>query len=222
MKNISISSELKSKCPSLIIGAISAKVENSKFNKELWKEINQFCTQLQATNSTEDIKQHIVIEATRKAYKACGKEPSRYRPSSESLQRRVIKRNPLYQINTLVDLVNYASLVHRHSIGGFDESNIIGDNLCIGIGEKDEEYIGIGRGPLNIENLPVLRDSIGGIGTPTSDHERTSLQITTQNILCIVNGYEGNLQSVKNDILHIEKLLINYAKATDVQIKYIY
>lgn len=221
MKNISISSELKSKCPDLIIGALSAKVENSKFNKELWKEINQFCTQLQATNSTEDIKKHMVIEATRKAYKVCGKEPSRYRPSGESLQRRVIKGHPLYQINTLVDIINYASLVHRHSIGGFDESNIIGDNLCIGIGYPQEKYIGIGRGKLNIENMPVLRDNLGGIGTPTSDHERTSMQIETNTILCVVNGYEGNLQNVQNDILHIKELLLKYAKATDIQIKYI-
>lgn len=221
MKNISISSELKAKCPSLIIGVLSAHVENSKFNKELWNEINQFSTQLQNTNSTEDIKNHKVIESTRKAYKACGKDPSRYRPSSESLQRRVIKGQDLYQINTLVDLVNYASLVHRHSIGGFDESNILGENLCIGIGLKNEEYLGIGRGKLNIENLPVLRDNIGGIGTPTSDHERTSMQLNTQKILCVVNGYEGNIETVQQDILHLRELLLQYANATNIQIQYI-
>ena len=82
---------------------------------------------------------------------------------------------PLYQIDTLVDLINLVSLRTGHSIGGFDTDKIQGTHLELGIGKAGEPFEGIGRGVLNIEGLPVYRDSFGGIGTPTSDHERTKM-----------------------------------------------
>lgn len=68
----------------------------------------------------EDIKHQPVIFATREAYKRCGKDPGRYRPSAEALRRRLMRGIPLYQIDTLVDLINLVSLRTGHSIGGFD------------------------------------------------------------------------------------------------------
>jgi len=67
----------------------------------------------------EDIKKQPVIAATREAYKRCGKDPGRYRPSAEALRRRLMRGIALYQIDTLVDLINLVSLRTGHSIGGF-------------------------------------------------------------------------------------------------------
>ena len=101
--------------------------------------------------TTDSIKLIPAIQATRQAYKKCGKDPSRYRPSSEALCRRILRGIPLYQIDTLVDLINLASIYSGHSIGGFDRDKIQGDRLVLGIGKAGEPYEGIGRGELNIE-----------------------------------------------------------------------
>ena len=98
----------------------------------------------------------------------------------------------LYQINTVVDLINLISISSGYSIGGFDADKIVGDQLTLGIGKADEPFEGIGRGILNIEGLPVYRDEIGGIGTPTSDNERTKLAEESSHLLMIVNAYPGS------------------------------
>lgn len=90
-------------------------------------------------------------------------DPGRYRPSAEALRRRLMRGIPLYQIDTLVDLINLVSLRTGHSIGGFDADKIQGNHLELGIGKAEEPFEGIGRGILNIEGLPVYRDSFGGI-----------------------------------------------------------
>ena len=106
----------------------------------------------------EDIKLQPAIAATREAYKRCGKDPGRYRPSAEALRRRLMRGIPLYQIDTLVDLINLVSLRTGYSIGGFDADKIQGKTLELGIGKSGEPFEGIGRGILNIEGLPVYRD----------------------------------------------------------------
>lgn len=149
---------------------------------------------------------------SREAYKRCGKDPGRYRPSAEALRRRLMRGIPLYQIDTLVDLINLVSLRTGHSIGGFDADKIQGTHLELGIGKAGEPFEGIGRGVLNIEGLPVYRDSFGGIGTPTSDHERTKMDLGTTHILAIVNGYNGK-DGLQEAVEMIQTLLRNYTES---------
>ena len=125
----------------------------------------------------------------------------------------------LYQIDTLVDLINLVSLHTGHSIGGFDADEIQGTDLELGIGRAEELFEGIGRGMLNIEGLPVYRDRIGGIGTPTSDHERTKMKLETRHILAIVNGYNGQ-EGLKEAAEMILELLEKYATSTSGTIQY--
>lgn len=101
-------------------------------------------------------KDMTTIHATREAYKKCGKDPSRYRPSGEALCRRILRGISLYQIDTLVDLINLVSIRFGYSIGGFDADKIVGDALVLGIGKAGEPYEGIGRGELNIEGMACL------------------------------------------------------------------
>jgi DNA/RNA-binding domain of Phe-tRNA-synthetase-like protein len=151
------------------------------------------------------------IAATRRVYKACGKDPSRYRPASEALIRRVLQGKELYQLNTLVDLVNLASIAYGYSIGGFDADKFEGDTLTLGIGREGEPYEGIGRGMINIHGLPVYRDAKGGVGTPTSDNERTKISDTTTHLVVLINGYDGNEQRVRENATYIQDLLRRYS-----------
>ena len=219
MYNITISEEIKNACPIFKGAAIYAKVTNTAFCEGLWEEINAFAKELTSTTQPEDIKQQPAIAATREVYKRCGKDPSRYRPSAEALRRRLMRGIDLYQIDTLVDLINLVSLRTGYSIGGFDADKIQGINLELGVGRAEEPFEGIGRGVLNIEGLPVYRDAIGGIGTPTSDHERTKMDLGTQHILAIVNGYNGQ-EGLPEAAGMIQELLKKYASSDGGEIIY--
>ena len=124
---------------------------------------------------------------------------------------------PLYQIDTLVDLINLVSIRYGYSIGGFDADKFEGDTLTLGIGKADEPYEGIGRGMLNIEGMPVYRDAIGGVGTPTSDHERTKLGLDTTHLLTIINGYSGK-EGLQEAAGYMIELLKEFASAEDVEL----
>lgn len=211
--NLTVSQELKSHCPEYRGAAVYAEVTNTPYCEGLWQEINDFTQELRAAETTEGIKQQPAIAATREAYKRCGKDPSRYRPSAEALRRRLLRGLELYRIDTLVDLINLVSLRTGYSIGGFDADKIQGTDLCLGVGHAEEPFEGIGRGVLNIEGLPVFRDAVGGIGTPTSDNERTKMDVRTRHILAIINGYDGNLERLQEAALMTQELLQKYASS---------
>ena len=207
---ITVSNEIKQCCPQFRGAAVYAPVHNTNFCQGLWDEINAFDAELKASSKIEDIKHQPVIAATREAYKRCGKDPARYRPSAEALRRRLMRDIPLYQIDTLVDIINLVSLRTGYSIGGFDADQIVGTSIELGIGKPEEPFEGIGRGVLNIEGLPVYRDALGGIGTPTSDHERTKMTLETTHILALVNGY-GGMEGLEEAAQMIQELLVKYA-----------
>lgn len=208
--NIIVSEDIRQRCPEFVGAAVIASIRNSSHDDALWAEINGFIADYRQRFTVDSIKEMPSIEATRTAYRRCGKDPSRYRPSGEALVRRTLKGNELYQVNTVVDLINLASIAYGYSIGGFDFDKIEGETLTLGIGREGEPYEGIGRGVLNIAGLPVYRDAVGGIGTPTSDHERTKLTLETKTLLTIVNGYDGNRENVLACAEFIQALLCKY------------
>ncbi len=208
---ITISPELHAACPRFVGTAVLATFENSPHSDALWQEIDRFLDSYRSLLTIDSIKEMPSIQATRQAYKRLGKDPSRYRPSGEALVRRALQGKELYQIDTAVDLINLASIAYGYSIGGFDADKIQGESLCLGVGREGEPYEGIGRGPLNIASLPVYRDAVGGIGTPTSDHERTKLELSSRRLLAIVNGYDGNREQTTACAQYIQELLKKYA-----------
>ncbi|MDR1003663.1 MAG: hypothetical protein LBL97_01445 [Prevotellaceae bacterium] len=219
MIRITLSDAIRQACPVFHGAAVYAAVTNTSRNEALWEEIALFTQTLTATSRLEEIKLQPAIAATREAYRRCGKDPGRYRPSAEALRRRLLRGIPLYQIDTLVDLINLVSLRTGYSIGGFDADKIAGAHLELGVGRAGEPFEAIGRGLLNIEGLPVYRDAAGGIGTPTSDHERTKMDMDTRHILAIVNGYGGEA-GLKEAAEMIRQLLRKYAASDGGSILY--
>ena len=220
MFQLTLSPELTSRCPEYRGAAVYAEVSNTSFCEGLWQEIDAFTQELRAHETADSIKQQPAIAATREAYRRLGKDPSRYRPSAEALRRRLLRGLELYRIDTLVDLINLVSLRTGYSIGGFDADKIQGVDLCLGVGQAGEPFEGIGRGPLNIEGLPVWRDTLGGIGTPTSDHERTKMDVGTRHILAIINGYDGDENRLREAAEMTQELLRRYAGSDGGEVAY--
>ena len=211
--NIIVSQEIEQVCPRFVGAAVEAQVVNSEYCAALWDEIHEWEERFRRELTTESLKELTSIAATRRVYKACGKDPSRYRPASEALIRRMLQGKELYQKDTLVDLVNLASIAYGYSIGGFDADCFVGDTLTLGIGREGEPYEGIGRGLLNIQGLPVYRDAQGGVGTPTSDNERTKMTLATRHLVVLINGYDGNRQRVSENAEYIQTLLRKYCES---------
>lgn len=210
---IIVSDEIETVCPTFVGACVEAQVENTPYCQELWDEIDALGEKYKQTLTTESLKEMSGIAATRRVYRACGKDPSRYRPASEALIRRMLQGKKLYQIDTLVDLVNLASIAYGYSIGGFDADKFEGETLTLGVGKAGEPYEGIGRGMINIDGLPVYRDEKGGVGTPTSDNERTKMELKTTHLVVLINGYDGNEQHVRENAVFIQELLRKYCKS---------
>lgn len=212
---------VKSAAPELTVLFVEADVVNGPTDDDLWAEIERASEYIRSKYAMDQIRHRPAIDATRAMYKACGKDPNRYRPSAESLCRRAVKGLDLYRTDSVVDLINLISMVSGHSIGGFDAGKIDGDALTLGVGEVGEPYEAIGRGSLNIAGLPVFRDAAGGIGTPTSDNERTKLSADTRRLVMTINMYGAG--DIDADEVHAmtERLLRTYAKADNITFKMI-
>ncbi len=216
MGTVYISEELKQRVPELRLACINCVVEVQQKNEDLWEEIKKKIITIAAETKVEQISHMPAINSSRIAYKACGKDPARYRLSAEALLRRVIKRKELYQVNNVVDLLNLVSISSGYSIGGYDADKIKGD-VAFGIGTGEEVYIGIGRGELNIEFLPVFRDDTGAFGSPTSDSLRTAVSEETRHFFMIIIDFGGGDLQMATEMA--VALLKKYANAESIEIK---
>ena len=199
---------------------LEADVVNSETPAELTQEINRLAESMKAVMEIPDINRRPAIAATRAAYKRFGKDPNRYRPSQEQMSRRLLKGLGLYTVNALVDAGNLLSLKSGCSIGVFDRDKIKGDTLTWSIGQAGEPYEGIGRGPLNIEGLPLIRDAEGGIGSPTSDNARTAVDLSTRRIVVTVHCF-GDEMPPDEIIAEASRLFSTYASATNLSTRVI-
>ena len=216
MINIQIDERILAACPETRIGLISATVVNEPTCDTLWAEIEAAAEDIRQRYQLLEINQRPAIASTRHLYRSLGKDPSRYRVSSEALCRRIIRGLGIYRLTTLIDVVNLVSIKSGYAISGLDGDRIVGDTLTMGVGRSDEEYHGIGRGILNIEGMPVYRDAMGPIATPTSDEERTKFTEQTVKAQININAFAPEMP-VEEAVQWMASLLEKYAHATDIE-----
>ena len=216
MIKVEIDPRILAACPLMQIGLLSADVVNGDTCDELWQEIECEAEVIKRRYELLAINQRPAIAATRKLYKALGKDPGRYRVASEALCRRIVRELGLYRLTTLIDVVNLVSIKSGYPISGLDADKIVGDTLTMGVGEKDEPYYGIGRGLLNIEGMPVYRDAQGGIATPTSDEERTKFTVETTRVQININAFAPEMP-LDETLTWTASLLEKYANATNIE-----
>ncbi len=217
MISLAISDALKTRVPELTLSCIECDVLVQEENPDLWGAMDDKVEEVAAVLKVEEISRMPAIASTRRGYRACGKDPARYRPSAEALLRRTVQGKGLFRVNNVVDLLNLVSLSTGFSIGGYDAEKIAGD-VTFGIGEENEPYEGIGRGALNIGSLPVFRDSLGAFGSPTSDSSRTSVTNSTRRFLMVIIDF-GASQQLQSATEMAVNLLGMYADAERVEVR---
>lgn len=218
MKEIKINEELYKICKNINLGCIyyNTKVESS--DKEFWDYLDsKVITNIQNTISLENLSEQSNIKESREAYKNIGKDPSRYRISSEALIRRILQGKGLYKINNVVDVNNLISIESKYSVGSYDIEKL-GDNLEFRIGKTNEQYKGIGKEFINIENLPVFSDKTGAYGSPTSDSERAMITSNSKEILTVIISFSGK-NGLEETIKKATEDLIKFANAKNVVTK---
>lgn len=210
-----IDKQLKEEC-NVNLGCIFYKTNVIKTNKELWEYIEkEVINNVKEMFNLENLTEQINIKTSRKAYKALGKEPSRYRVSSEALIRRILQGKGLYRINNVVDTNNLISIETGYSVGSYDLENLHG-NINFRIGNIGEKYQGIGKEMINIENLPVFADDFGAYGSPTSDSTRAMITENSKYILTVLISFNG-MKDLEESIDIAKKYLTKYADAEDIR-----
>lgn len=214
MKEMQVEQNLKKKC-NINLGCIFYNTDVIKNNKNLWEHIeNKSILEIKNEYTLENLKSQINIKTSREAYLTLGKEPSRYRVSSEALIRRILQGKGLYKINNVVDTNNLISIETGYSVGSYDLQNLKG-NIQLRIGKKGESYKGIGKETINVENLPVFADELGAFGSPTSDSTRAMITGASKEILTVLISFNGTVGLEKSVDL-AKSYLQKYANAQNI------
>lgn len=187
---IIIDDKINEKCNKVAIGSIEAYVRVTENNEKLWNIIDEKAKKIENSVPVKTINTIKNIANSRAAYKSFGKDPSRYRLSSEALYRRIARGIGLYRVNNVVDINNLISLNSAYSVGTYDLDKISGD-IHFTIAEEGETYAGIGKGELNISNLPVFYDDKGKFGSTTSDSIRAMITTDSKHILMNIISFNG-------------------------------
>lgn len=180
--------------------------------KELEIEVQKVCPTL------EDVLKVPLIDEARNAYRTLGKDPSRYKVASESLLRRIVKDRGLYLINNAVDAGNALSIILKRNTAVLDYDKIVGD-VIIRKGRTDDLFFGIGRGKLNVSNIPVYVDEVGPFGSSTSDSERTMITNKTKKLLVFVVCF--SYTEVDKAIEITKEIYEKYVNAKNIQFKHV-
>ncbi len=156
------------------------------------------------------------LNITRALYQKIGLDPTKTRPSSEALLRRVLKGNPIYQINSLVDTCNYCSLQLLLSLGLYDVSKIVG-SVQLRLGRENEGYEGIRKEFINVNERLTLADELGPFGNPSADSARTMItEKTTDALFVIFVPADYRADELQNNVAFIEEKVKQYHKCETI------
>ena len=217
MIKVTIDAKLKAKCPRTALACVTAHVVAGASPAALLQEMKTRENEIQKLPFPRGVLESMQVETARKAYKALGKDPARYRGSAEALLRRVVAGKGLPQINVVVDVINLVSVESRLPIGLYDLEHIVGD-IVFRAGREGETYKGIGKYDLNLEGLPLFADTGGPHGSATSDSERTMVTGATKQVLAVLISFSG-MEGLGRWAQRMSDLLKQHAAAQDVEIR---
>ena len=210
---ISICDEIKRVLPSFNVIAYTMDVSNEKTDL-VTNFIDEVIKCEKDKYTLEDIIKNKKILESRNGYKRLGKDPSHTRVACENLLRRIVKEQPLYRLGDIIDLGNILSILTKRSVCVVDKDKLIG-NLTIRLGTKEDIYMTINRGPLNVDKIPVYCDDVSPFGCPSSDTLRTAVDENTKSIYIMIICFEDS-DKEKDEQLLLD-IYTKYANAKNIE-----
>ncbi len=189
-------------------------IRSEELPPEFAAERTEICTRLRTRHAGRPAGDIAGVGENRTMFHRLGVDPTKTRPSSEALMRRVLQGKDLPVIHPVVDVCNLASLEHQFSLGLYDRERIRGA-VFARLGRVGEGYEGIRKGHVNLSSRPLLADDEGAFGAPTSDSARTQVTPATTSLLVVVfcPGERGN-DELSAMLGRVADLLTRYCAAT--------
>lgn len=175
------------------LGILQFKADVKESDNSFWEYMNNE-VEPQIRNEIDGKEWNVIpgVRGSRAAYKAFGRNPGRYRVSSEALLRRVRRGDDLYHINSVVDVNNLISIESGLSVGSYDLAHIQGE-ITLRKAENGEGYNGIGKDFIDMENMLVLADNEGIFGSSMSDSTRAMVTEQTKDVLVVVYCFDKDI-----------------------------
>lgn len=213
---IKIDKKLFEVYPEIQLGLLRFQTEVKPADEKFWNYMKEeVLPQVRSAIEGKEWSEISGVKGSRAVYKAFGRNPGRYRVSSEALLRRVRRGDELYHINSVVDVNNLISVKSGLSVGSYDLEHIHGE-ITLRKAGQGEGYQGIGKDILDMENMLVLADDEGIFGSTMSDSTRAMVTEQTKDVLVVIYCFEKDidLEAVLEDA---ENAFSQFADVVDIE-----
>ncbi|MCL4522951.1 MAG: phenylalanine--tRNA ligase beta subunit-related protein [Acidobacteria bacterium] len=188
----------------------------------LAEEMDSVCERIRRTHTIEQVALLDSVRAVRAMFRAWGVDPSRYRPSSEALLRRVVQGKGLYRISNVVDVCNLCSIETGWPFGLYDRAHLA-PPMVMRLGENGESYEGIGKQTWHLAGRPILVDARGPFGCPISDSTRTMITESTRALVSVIFAPASvSEEELQIALEHYAQRLESYAAARTARLMVIF
>ena len=172
--------------PGVKLGALEADgLQVAPVDLALAQLMDEVCNRKRREFTLESLAEAQDIRLVRGMFREWDMDPSKYRPSSEALLRRVVQGKGLYRVSNVVDICNLGSIEVGWPFGCYDHSRITAP-IVFRHGAPGESYEGIGKKTWHLEGRPVLADPSGPFGSPISDSTRSMITESARDILVVI------------------------------------
>jgi DNA/RNA-binding domain of Phe-tRNA-synthetase-like protein len=198
---VRIDAAVSERLPGFALGVLHyTGVSLTQSPKLLQGRINLFVESLRLEHELAHLTEIEGVREWRACFKKLGIDPSRYRPSSESLLRRLLQGNAFFWVNSAVDVNNFLSVHHALPYGIYDEDKLSGSVVCR-IGQADDHYEALNGRDVHMEGKMLLADEQGAFGSPIVDSVRTSVTEASRNLMQVIFFHEGISPNKRDEIL---------------------
>ena len=207
--------EIKIALPGVKLGIVEAdEVRVAPLTPELAKLMDEVCSRKQREFTVETLAESEPVRAVRAMFREWGMDPSKYRPSSEALLRRVVQGKGLYRVSNVVDIGNLGSIRDGLAVRLLRPLEITAP-VTLRHGAAGEKYEGIGKQIWHLEARPVLADPQGPFGSPISDSTRSMITESAAQIMIVIYApARASDASLNAAIARLNDRLTQYAAAS--------
>lgn len=171
---------------SLALGVLEAEgLSHEPLPAAFEAEAHELCARLRSLYAGRAPADIPGVAETRALFHRLDVDPTKTRPSSEALLRRVLQGRGLPRVSPVVDVCNLCSLEFQLPLGLYDRDQIKG-TVQLRVGQEGEGYPGIRKQRVNLSGRMLLCDAEGPFGAPTSDSQRTAVGPRTRAVLVVV------------------------------------